>query len=147
MALLLVERLKPLFSAGGGQALKSVFFFQAEDGIRYDLVTGVQTCALPIYNGRCLLALQGRNPPAASPLPTFDESPRQFQSLPGKEDHVNGTARQNLVEPFRASVHTRRFTPSEEEPRLILEQTVYTRGSLFDVYQHNTQASGGKGGI
>src|SRR5258708_11507785 len=26
------------------------FFFQAEDGIRYDLVTGVQTCALPIFN-------------------------------------------------------------------------------------------------
>src|SRR5258708_21737155 len=26
-----------------------VFFFQAEDGIRYDLVTGVQTCALPIW--------------------------------------------------------------------------------------------------
>ena len=26
-----------------------VFFFQAEDGIRDRLVTGVQTCALPIY--------------------------------------------------------------------------------------------------
>src|SRR5207244_6436162 len=26
----------------------SIFFFQAEDGIRDDLVTGVQTCALPI---------------------------------------------------------------------------------------------------
>src|SRR5258708_29567532 len=26
-----------------------LFFFQAEDGIRYDLVTGVQTCALPIW--------------------------------------------------------------------------------------------------
>src|SRR5687767_12595532 len=26
-----------------------VFFFQAEDGIRDKLVTGVQTCALPIY--------------------------------------------------------------------------------------------------
>src|SRR6266849_984750 len=25
------------------------FFFQAEDGIRYPRVTGVQTCALPIY--------------------------------------------------------------------------------------------------
>src|SRR5437879_10165047 len=25
------------------------FFFQAEDGIRYTAVTGVQTCALPIY--------------------------------------------------------------------------------------------------
>src|SRR5438552_19185129 len=32
------------------------FFFQAEDGIRDDLVTGVQTCALPILNH--LLALQ-----------------------------------------------------------------------------------------
>src|SRR5215216_5886745 len=28
-----------------------VFFFQAEDGIRDDLVTGVQTCALPIWRG------------------------------------------------------------------------------------------------
>src|SRR5258708_36534514 len=28
------------------------FFFQAEDGIRDDLVTGVQTCALPIYLDR-----------------------------------------------------------------------------------------------
>src|SRR6266536_2507452 len=27
------------------------FFFQAEDGIRDPLVTGVQTCALPIYQG------------------------------------------------------------------------------------------------
>src|SRR5258708_4904356 len=35
----------------------SFFFFQAEDGIRDDLVTGVQTCALPISGcpgaGRC----------------------------------------------------------------------------------------------
>src|SRR5258708_14032584 len=28
------------------------FFFQAEDGIRDDLVTGVQTCALPILLDR-----------------------------------------------------------------------------------------------
>src|SRR5207248_8632110 len=27
------------------------FFFQAEDGIRDRTVTGVQTCALPIYRG------------------------------------------------------------------------------------------------
>ena len=32
---------------GGGGGF---FFFQAEDGIRDDLVTGVQTCALPISN-------------------------------------------------------------------------------------------------
>src|SRR5258708_15421481 len=31
---------------GRGEAM--FFFFQAEDGIRDDLVTGVQTCALPI---------------------------------------------------------------------------------------------------
>src|SRR5690606_40935678 len=30
-------------------ALPSCFFFQAEDGIRDFHVTGVQTCALPIY--------------------------------------------------------------------------------------------------
>src|SRR5258708_17247281 len=29
------------------------FFFQAEDGIRDDLVTGVQTCALPILPDSC----------------------------------------------------------------------------------------------
>src|SRR5688500_20366447 len=28
------------------------FFFQAEDGIRYYMVTGVQTCALPICSRR-----------------------------------------------------------------------------------------------
>src|SRR5207244_7428206 len=32
----------------------SFFFFQAEDGIRDDLVTGVQTCALPICIETCL---------------------------------------------------------------------------------------------
>src|SRR5437763_5184299 len=30
----------------------SFFFFQAEDGIRDTSVTGVQTCALPIFTGR-----------------------------------------------------------------------------------------------
>src|SRR5690348_18059678 len=29
------------------------FFFQAEDGIRDGRVTGVQTCALPIYDVAC----------------------------------------------------------------------------------------------
>src|SRR5207302_7518136 len=36
------------------------FFFQAEDGIRDFHVTGVQTCALPIYDGRTsFLSLSG----------------------------------------------------------------------------------------
>src|SRR5699024_11354803 len=34
----------------------AVVFFQAEDGIRDRNVTGVQTCALPIYGKKVLLA-------------------------------------------------------------------------------------------
>src|SRR5256886_6024051 len=36
------------------------FFFQAEDGIRDLTVTGVQTCALPIYRPHRRLAHHGR---------------------------------------------------------------------------------------
>src|SRR3989440_1877599 len=36
---------------------QSFFFFQAEDGIRYLIVTGVQTCALPISASKRVLAL------------------------------------------------------------------------------------------
>src|SRR5258708_31910857 len=36
------------------------FFFQAEDGIRDDLVTGVQTCALPISLATDIDMLTGR---------------------------------------------------------------------------------------
>src|SRR6266536_4784170 len=38
--------------------MRFIFFFQAEDGIRDPLVTGVQTCALPI-SGVFLLAALG----------------------------------------------------------------------------------------
>src|SRR5947208_5564275 len=36
-----------------------LFFCQAEDGIRVDLVTGVQTCALPIYRRRARQSTRG----------------------------------------------------------------------------------------
>src|SRR2546430_5834765 len=39
------------FSTAYLQSPQSVFFFQAEDGIRDLTVTGVQTCALPISFG------------------------------------------------------------------------------------------------
>src|SRR5438552_7057202 len=52
-------------------------FFQAEVGIRDDLVTGVQTCALPILacNDQCIAAFQFHSPIAlfcsatSSPMP------------------------------------------------------------------------------
>src|SRR5438876_5077610 len=37
-----------------------VFFFQAEDGIRDGRVTGVQTCALPIYLNRAAVRRTAR---------------------------------------------------------------------------------------
>src|SRR5215813_14539180 len=40
----------------------SFFFFQAEDGIRDADVTGVQTCALPIYDGHRLAEIGEREP-------------------------------------------------------------------------------------
>src|SRR5947208_7513105 len=50
------------------------FFFQAEDGIRDDLVTGVQTCALPICDSRVLTL----PPTPGSRLPTAGS--RSFRS-------------------------------------------------------------------
>src|SRR5205823_10007326 len=38
----------------GRKLAAEFFFFQAEDGIRDKLVTGVQTCALPISRARSL---------------------------------------------------------------------------------------------
>ena len=35
-------------AVGGNHVINAFCFFQAEDGIRDKLVTGVQTCALPI---------------------------------------------------------------------------------------------------
>src|SRR5258708_24278395 len=49
------------------------FFFQAEDGIRDDLVTGVQTCALPILAALDTLKAAGRWPRLASELDLLEE--------------------------------------------------------------------------
>src|SRR5687767_3567712 len=43
-----MQRYHDVISSFGGKTSYD-FFFQAEDGIRDKLVTGVQTCALPIY--------------------------------------------------------------------------------------------------
>src|SRR5207244_9922720 len=46
---------KPLTALGAALACALDLFVQAEDGIRDDLVTGVQTCALPICGVRVIL--------------------------------------------------------------------------------------------
>src|SRR2546430_12352346 len=43
------------------------FFFQAEDGIRDLTVTGVQTCALPIWGAACVMGRRrSRHAPSAN---------------------------------------------------------------------------------
>src|SRR2546430_9889324 len=59
-------------------SLYVVFFFQAEDGIRDLTVTGVQTCALPIFEAYRYV-MQLRHVPAVlalsrQPLPTLDRN-------------------------------------------------------------------------
>src|SRR3989441_9922885 len=56
------------------------FFFQAEDGIRDKLVTGVQTCALPIWTAcaMCILAIV----PSGSILAHRTASPIISQNVP-----------------------------------------------------------------
>src|SRR5215217_3727075 len=51
------------------QLLFVFFFFQAEDGIRDIGVTGVQTCALPIYPGRERVERARGDQDDARPLP------------------------------------------------------------------------------
>src|SRR3989441_6805257 len=62
------------------------FFFQAEDGIRDKLVTGVQTCALPIsssrspfYGGRCF------GTDVVHAAPAEGEAVRQAEARVGRE--------------------------------------------------------------
>src|SRR5205823_11908958 len=48
-----------------------IFFFRAEDGIRDKLVTGVQTCALPILmllNAMSSISQPGPEPPSSLPI-------------------------------------------------------------------------------
>src|SRR5205823_9721313 len=46
-------------------------FFQAEDGIRDKLVTGVQTCALPICNMGSMLSRTNGSGSQSAPVPKY----------------------------------------------------------------------------
>src|SRR5436305_8287633 len=78
------------------------FFFQAEDGIRDADVTGVQTCALPIYRPeRPAAARSGRSSPRP---PTRSPSWRSEERRVGKEcrsrwarEHLKKKKRRSMV--------------------------------------------------
>src|SRR5256886_8756632 len=76
------------------------FFFQAEDGIRDLTVTGVQTCALPIFGSGSRLSI---NELAARALRAFDRDSRNGAVVhapprPGEQRHVQAdTTRARLT--------------------------------------------------
>src|SRR5712664_4437796 len=66
------------------------FFFQAEDGIRDLIVTGVQTCALPIYQPKSFQGGVARNSagarcPCGASLPRSTCGRRSEERRVGKE--------------------------------------------------------------
>src|SRR5258708_27515980 len=65
-----------------------IFFFQAEDGIRDDLVTGVQTCALPISLQQNIQTLHKRvnELGVAEPVIQQQGADRIVVQLPGVQD-------------------------------------------------------------
>src|SRR5256885_10530448 len=82
-----------------------VFFFQAEDGIRDYKVTGVQTCALPIYV-RAHVGDHPRNAQRLGPLQLISERPAR----PLK----HGTVRRAEVNEVRVVGHSEGDPRSEE---------------------------------
>src|SRR5258708_10384770 len=60
------------FESFGAWMIEERFFFQAEEGIRDDLVTGVQTCALPISTSPAAVAALA---PALRLQPDWSGSP------------------------------------------------------------------------
>src|SRR5438309_9602015 len=63
------------------------FFFQAEDGIRDGTVTGVQTCALPIWSS---IAHEGARGSSCGALPTAN---RQANATRSEERRVGKECR------------------------------------------------------
>src|SRR3989441_8814211 len=96
-----------------------VFFFQAEDGIRDKLVTGVQTCALPISNFHSLPTLRGKSrsryPGDAERLPSLPMTAMTAQFAFRTERHP-GHSRSGMfsvtMEPSSTAT-TRVVRPSE----------------------------------
>src|SRR5438552_14781788 len=80
------------------------FFFQAEDGIRDDLVTGVQTCALPISASRS--NVHDRRPWIG--CRRVEAAPGEFErllheSMVGGREHYFSMRRARLVPGFFTS--------------------------------------------
>src|SRR5947208_10290325 len=91
--------------------LSPMFFFQAEDGIRDDLVTGVQTCALPIFERRSAEFMKTHPRRAANP--------HGFFTAPG----CSAPSKVAFAEPRDALVHTGRIEDALVEHKRLADRS------------------------
>src|SRR5258708_22927044 len=105
------------------------FFFQAEDGIRDDLVTGVQTCALPICVGSNEQDLFG--------LASF--VPPQFHLLSLRAPFSMGPSAHAWFQFTVDANGTRHIHASQDEhSRALVAQTVHQPGARLDIPPQRT---------
>src|SRR2546421_7571157 len=81
----------PSITCSAYSACGFFFFFQAEDGIRDLIVTGVQTCALPIYGL-----------PTAPGDQQWEDRPRFDYSQPGSPQLPQAPSQPGLQAPTQA---------------------------------------------
>src|SRR3989442_9038738 len=100
--------------AGYGARRVGFFFFQAEDGIRDADVTGVQTCALPIFGARILGPLM-RDAPGALAIVRSHHERLDGSGFPDglKGDQIPFEARLvSVADAFDAMTSVRPYRPS-----------------------------------
>src|SRR5437773_12353374 len=101
-----------------GDGAKSVFFFQAEDGIRDRDVTGVQTCALPIY--------RSDHQPFADRILAGPEAPRRGLA----NDHNRRSEERRVGKECRC-----RWLPDEKTKNInIRNMQIYQIASESDIF-------------
>src|SRR5205823_10025838 len=100
------------------------FFFQAEDGIRDKLVTGVQTCALPICSRRA-------TPPIGSSVTSGVETPnaRAVKMWPNSCATTHANSNSMKASPCQAAAGPPVAQLRSEERRVGKECT--TRGAQY----------------
>src|SRR5256886_12995278 len=91
-----------------------LFFFQAEDGIRYLTVTGVQTCALPIF-------LIGGDMTAKTIVPVVEGRDGRYST------RLAGQSRENLsaveIKPIEKAIEDSGQYPVRSEERRVGEES------------------------
>src|SRR2546429_1336792 len=122
-------------------SLCAVFFFQAEDGIRDVAVTGVQTCALPIYGGTAKLLARLKDPAARAHirkdmLTPSDEWENEWQQIPGPESILIGQVQNPKLLPLQGKTITEVAKLWNKDPMdtifdLLIQDDAFTSVAVF----------------